>query len=61
MNRPKPYVLDPGKGISCGSQECHKYASCTLQFGTKNIQQCKVTQKNIRYLKKYSTQYNGDR
>ena len=47
MNRPKPYVLDPGKGISCGSQECHKYASCTLQFGTKNIQQCKVTQKQI--------------
>ena len=25
--------LSPGQGASCGSLQCHKYASCSVTFG----------------------------
>ena len=32
--------MRPGQGVSCGSLDCHKYASCVVQFSGEEQPQC---------------------
>ena len=33
--------LSPGRGVSCGVTECHKYASCHVTFAEEELSTCK--------------------
>ena len=32
--------MTPGQGVTCGSLNCHKYASCEVHFGLKQLPNC---------------------
>ena len=32
--------MTPGQGVTCGSLNCHKYASCEVQFGLEQLPNC---------------------
>ena len=33
--------LSPGRGVSCGPLECHKYASCHVTWAPQEVTSCK--------------------
>ena len=36
--------LSPGRGVTCGQLECHKYASCHVTFAEDELSTCKCPQ-----------------
>ena len=32
--------MTPGQGVTCGSLNCHKYASCQVHFGLEQLPNC---------------------
>ena len=44
VTEPARQLQAPGRGVSCGPLECHKYATCSLTFGQQDRPSCQCPQ-----------------